>query len=117
MVKTETRERRKFERAERVLSIEFRLVSQAKSRRDHSWRVAMTSDISRGGVSFYTDARLKEGDRIEMKIVMSGMIEIYSGHAKVTRTEKRPSAVYSLVAVVLIPETTKKNRLTHGGVC
>ena len=116
MVKTATRERRKFERAERVLSIEFRLVSQAKSR-DHAWRVAMTSDISRGGVSFYTDARLKKGDTIEMKIVMSGMIEIYSGHAQVIRAEKRPSAVYSLIAVILVPETTKKNRLTHGGVC
>ena len=117
MNKIQVKDKRLHPRAERVLSLEFRLISDQESRRDHSWRLSMTTDVSRGGVAFYTDANLKNQDVIEMKIIMSGMIEIYSGFAKVVRVDKRESAAYALIAAQFILERHKKNRLSHGGVC
>ena len=111
MVKQLVQERRNWVRAKRVLSIEFRRVSKNKSYIDDAWHLSTTQDMSIGGVSFYTDCEYRKNDILEIRIVMSGILDIFKGFGKVVRVEKRKTGAYYLIAIALIHKDTKKVRI------
>lgn len=89
------KERRQSIRAKRVLSIEYRLAGKKNER----WNLSTTEDMSLGGLSFYSEEQYRSGAKLEIHVVMSGVLDIYKGNATVVRSEKRSNGVVFLVAV------------------
>ena len=106
MVKQSVAERRRWIRAKRILSIQFRLI---KPNLNNAWQLSTTQDMSVGGLSFYTDQEYHPNNILELKVVMSGVLDIFSGYAKVVRAERKRTGVYYLVAVKFV-ETKDKGR-------
>ena len=111
MVKaTSVQERRIWSRAKRVLSLQFRLVNRQNKEYKDQWHLSTTQDMSLGGLAFYTDIEYRQGDILEVHVVMSGVLDIFNGLAKVVRLEKRKSAAYFLVAVEYIDNKQKSRK-------
>ena len=109
MVKVDWTERRGFIRAKRVLSIEYHLVKSARRRIDPSWRLSTTQDMSLGGLTFFTDVEFRPGDILGVKVVMSGVLDIFKGPCRVVRVEKKRTGAYFLTAVQFM-NTRQKSR-------
>ena len=99
MVKQIIDERRHSVRAKRILSIEFRLAKSLRKHVNTEWHLSTTQDMSLDGLAFYTDIEYKEGDTLELHVVMSGILDIFNGYGKIVRIEKKRSGTYYLVAV------------------
>ena len=108
MVKIST-ERRQAIRAKRVLSIQYRLLKSRSVILDKSWHLSTTQDMSIGGLTFYTECEYRIGDIVELHVVMSGVLDIFSGSARVLRIEKKKNGAFQLVAVKFI-ESKDKSR-------
>ena len=94
-----TKERRDFSRAKRILSIEYRLY---KSKRQHGgpeWHLSTTEDISPEGLSFYSDHEYHQGDILDVRVVMSGLLEVFKGHGEVVRVEQKRLGACFFVAL------------------
>lgn len=92
-------ERRASVRAKRVLSIQYRLVKTERKNADTDWHLSTTEDMSLDGIGFYTDILYRPGDILEIKIVMSGILDIYNGPGKVTRVDRQRALNHYFVAV------------------
>ena len=79
---------------------------------NRDWCLSTTYDMSFGGVCFYTDQPLVVGDILDIDVVMSGVLQIFKGKAKVVRIEKKKCAVFFLTAVELL----KKKKMKEKGV-
>jgi len=99
MVQEKTEERRSAIRAKRVMSVEYRLVKSSTKKKDKKIYLSTTQDMSVGGVSFYTENEYRTGDVLEIRIVMSGVLDIYTGQGKVVRVEKKKTGSYYLVGI------------------
>ncbi|VAX38229.1 hypothetical protein MNBD_UNCLBAC01-2017 [hydrothermal vent metagenome] len=100
-------ERRKWLRAKRVLSIQFRVIKTKRKNVDTAWKLSMTENMSVGGLAFYTEyGEYAIGDVLEMKVVMSGVLDIFTGEAKIVRKEFKKNAAHILLGVRY---STKKN--------
>lgn len=109
MVKQKTGiERRQYLRAKRVLSVEFRLAKSSRKNADKSVHISTTEDMSIGGISFYSEVPYLENDILDIRVVMSGVLDIFHGPAKVVRSLERKSGTLFLVAVKFIRPATKK---------
>jgi hypothetical protein len=102
MVKQNPKERRQHLRAKRILSIQYRLVKGRGRQAERTWRLSTTQDMSVFGLAFLSEVSYVMGDVLEIKVVMSGILDIYSGLAKVVRIESKKTAAYDLVAVRLM---------------
>ncbi|MCA9403057.1 MAG: PilZ domain-containing protein [Candidatus Omnitrophica bacterium] len=103
-------ERRQYVRAKRVLSVEFKLKQTRRKAADKSTYLSTTEDMSIGGISFYSDQNYAAGDVLDIHVVMSGVLDIFHGPAKVVRCEPRkPGALY-LVAVKFIKPAKRQRR-------
>jgi alanine dehydrogenase len=102
MVKQAVYERRYFARAKRVLGVQFKLVQGRKNDARKNWELSVTEDMSSGGLSFYTDCELSVGDSLELRVMISGMMDIYTGYARVVRVERMAYGAYLLTAVQFI---------------
>jgi hypothetical protein len=113
MVKTHTTERRAAVRAKRVLSIQYRLVKSAKSVKEPNtrWYLSTTHDMSVLGLSFLSEVAYGVDDVLEIHVVMSGVLDIFKGYAKVVRVERKSTAAYYLIAVKLIENSNSRRRL------
>ena len=109
MARNELYERRNFVRAKRVLSIEHKLKKRNSKTIVSTWSLSTTQDMSLGGLTFYSETEYKKNDTIELKVLMSGVLEIFNGLAKVLRVEKTRSSSYHLIAVSFL-KNTKKSR-------
>jgi len=109
MVKQSGEERRFWVRAKRVLSIEYKLVKTRRKTAEHSWHLSTTQDMSYGGLSFYTEHELKKDEVLEMRVVMSGILDIFSGFGRIVRVEKKESADYYLIGVKFV-ERIRRSR-------
>ena len=110
-------ERRIWVRAKRVLSLQFRLVRRQNKEYKDQWHLSTTQDMSLGGLAFYTDIEYRHGDILELHVVMSGILDIFNGQARVVRLEKRKSAAYYLVAVEYMDykqKSRKAKTYVHG---
>ena len=107
-------EKRYWVRAKRVLSIQFRLVRTRRKDVDMSWQLSTTQDMSLGGVAFYTEKEYKTGEILEIHIIMSGLLDIFKGHGRLVRIEKKKSAAHYLVGVQFVEKKKGPvNRLTR----
>ncbi len=90
-------ERRQWVRVDRVLNIEYKLVEKRGQQRDACWHLSTTQDMSVGGLSFLSEYKYKQGDLLKIKVVMSGILDIYEGYATVVHVrEKNSSGLYLL---------------------
>ena len=112
MAKKTGQERRNWIRAKRVMSIQYRVFSSKRKNVNRDWCLSTTYDMSFGGVCFYTDQPLVVGDILDIDVVMSGVLQIFKGKAKVVRIEKKKCAVFFLTAVELL----KKKKMEEKGV-
>ena len=102
IVKPNYENRRRWVRAKRVLSMEVRLVKTKRPHPDRSWYLTTTQDMSLGGLSFYTDREYRIEETIELRVIMSGVLDIFKGLAEIVRIEKKETGVHSLVAIKFI---------------
>ena len=107
MVKPLVKERRGGARANRVLSIEYRLYGSKNRNADKTWHLSTTQDVSSGGLSFYSDYEYRLGDVLEIRIVMSGVLDIFKGVAHVIRVERKHMAASYFTAVQFVPRRSK----------
>lgn len=106
------RERRQYTRAKRILSIQFRAAKTARKGVKPKWHLSLTHDMSLGGLSFLTDEEYQAGDILELHVVMSGILDIFDGHAKVVRVTKKKTGSYFLVAVRFVDKkNTNKDKV------
>lgn len=103
-------ERRQYVRAKRVLSVEFKLQKTRRKSADKSSYLSTTEDMSIGGISFYSDQSYLAGDILDVHVVMSGVLDIFQGPAKVVRCEQRKAGALYLVAVKFVkpPKSTRR---------
>ncbi|MCA9409344.1 MAG: PilZ domain-containing protein [Candidatus Omnitrophica bacterium] len=99
MIKMDEKDRRNWVRAKRVLSIQYRVVKSVKKIIDPAWHLSMTEDMSAGGIAFYSESPYRKGDILEIHVVMSGVLDIFNGCARVVRVTKQKNRKVSLVAV------------------
>lgn len=116
MVKPLIRERRNWIRADRVLSLEYRLSKSRRKDADRSWHLSTTQEISLGGLSFYGDEEYRPGDVLEIRVVMSGILDVFRGFAEVVRVERKKMAASHFVAVKFI-SAQKQDRVRAGSLC
>jgi c-di-GMP-binding flagellar brake protein YcgR len=109
MVKQSGEERRFWVRAKRVLSIEYKLAKTRRKTVDNRWHLSTTEDMSYGGLSFYTEQELKKDEILEMRVVMSGILDIFDGFGRIVRVEKKASAGYYLIGVKFV-ERVRRSR-------
>lgn len=112
MVKQALSERRRYVRAKRILSIQFKLAKGQRRGVDRSLGLSTTQDLGTGGLSFYTDREYCAGDILDLHIIMSGILDIYKGQAQVVRISRKKSGACFLAAVKFIEkeQTQKRNR-------
>ena len=113
MVKTDVLERRVFIRAKRVLSIEYHLIKPSRLHIDKNWHLSTTQDMSLGGLTFFTDIEYRPGDILEVRVVMSGVLDIFKGLCRVIRVEKKKTGAYFLIAVQFINPRAKSRSAKH----
>jgi c-di-GMP-binding flagellar brake protein YcgR len=110
MMKTSGRERRIHLRAKRVLSIEFRLSSPKRKNADTTWHLSTTQDMSLGGIAFFSDVEFRVADILEVRVVMSGILDVFKGLVKIVRVEQRSAHSYYLVAVKFVNVKSRSAR-------
>ncbi|MBF0531917.1 MAG: PilZ domain-containing protein [Candidatus Omnitrophica bacterium] len=110
MVKTLITERRGFIRAKRVLSIEYRTRESHQPIPDKNWKLSVTHDMSASGLSFYSEGEYRVDDLLEIHVVMSGVLDIFTGFARVVRVEKKKNAAFAFIAVKFESASPKPTR-------
>lgn len=105
-------ERRQYVRAKRVLSVEFKLKQTRRKAVDKATYLSTTEDMSIGGISFYSDQQYVTGDVLDVHVVMSGVLDIFQGPARVVRCEARKPGSLYLVAVKFIKPAKRQRRKT-----
>ncbi len=104
------KERRCCSRATRILSIEYRLYKSRHQHNDPNWHLSTTEDVSAAGLSFYSDYEYRPGDILDVRVVMSGLLEVFKGQGTVARSEqKRLGACY----FVALRFASRSSRTTH----
>jgi len=100
-------ERRKAIRANRVVAISHRLIKRRLKNRIASWSLSTTKNMSISGLLFMSEVPYKVGDIVEVNVVVSGMIDIIKGLARVVRVAEAGDTSFE-VAVQLVGDKPKK---------
>ncbi len=107
MVKSMIKERRGCSRATRILSIEYRLYKSRRQHSDPNWHLSTTEDVSPEGLSFYSDHEYHLGDILDVRVVMSGLLEVFKGQCEVVRAEQKRLGACFLVALRFADQAAK----------
>lgn len=113
MVKPLVKERRTSIRTKRVLSIEYRLHKSKKGSIDKSWHLSTTQEIAAAGLSFYSDFEHSTDDILQIRVIMSGILDVFKGFGRVIRVERKRMGATCFVAVKL---TKGKPQMRDGAV-
>ena len=108
MVKQAIEERRAAIRAQRILSIQYRVVATKSRNTDKHWHLSTTHDMSATGLSFLSDIAYRIDDVLEMQVVMSGVLDVFKGFGQVVRIDKKDTGSFCFIAV----KFAKSPRLT-----
>ncbi|MCB9771751.1 MAG: PilZ domain-containing protein [Candidatus Omnitrophica bacterium] len=110
MVKQATDERRRAVRAQRILSIQYRVVQTKTRKADKHWHLSTTHDMSATGLSFLSDIVYRIDDVLEMHVVMSGVLDVFKGYGQVVRIDKKDTGSFCFIAVKFVksPRTTAR---------
>ena len=100
-------ERRNFPRAKRVLSIEYRLINPKRRGIDNTWHLSTTEDMSLGGIGFYSEYEFRAADVLEVRVVMSGVLDIFKGFVKVIRVDRKKTGSYFFVAAKFLQKAAR----------
>ena len=113
MIKKTGEERRRFQRAERILSIKHRLYKRkGKVYHDRSWNwhLSSTRNMSLGGLLFSSNIFYEKGDIIELEVVMSGILNVFNGFGKVLRSEPTKAGLIFNIAITFCSIKPQKLR-------
>ncbi len=113
MIKNSIEDRRRNIRAQRILSIRHRLHKRGNQTFNPPWYVSLTENMSVNGILFNSAAPYQIDDIIELEVVLSGVLDIFSGYGKVVRVDKKDSGVVYSVAVMLIDLKNKGRRFKN----
>jgi len=102
MVKQAFEDRRNAVRAQRILSIQYRVVKTKTRNADKHWHLSTTHDMSATGLSFLSDMEYRMDDILEMHVVMSGVLDVFKGHGQVMRIDKKDTGSFCFVAVKFV---------------
>ena len=118
MVKQAFEDRRNAIRAQRILSIQYRVVKTKTRNTDKRWHLSTTHDMSATGLSFLSDIEYRMDDVLELHVVMSGVLDVFKGYGEVRRIDKKDTGSFCFVAVKFVkspkqvPTGTKRNKTT-----
>lgn len=107
MVNQLVKERRRGDRANRILSIEYRPRAGKAKSADKVWRLSTTQNVGSGRLSFYSDHEYRIDDVLDIRLVMGGVLDVFKGIAKVIRVERKQMAASYLTAVRFVLRTPK----------
>ncbi len=102
MVKQVLEDRRQAIRAQRILSIQYRVVSTKSRNIDKHWHLSTTHDMSATGLSFLSDIVYRIDDVLELQVVMSGVLDVFKGYGQVVRIDKRDTGSFCFVAIKFV---------------
>ncbi len=102
MVKQAIDDRRNAVRAQRILSIQYRVVSTKTHNPDKHWHLSTTHDMSATGLSFLSDIIYRIDDVLELQVVMSGVLDVFKGYGQVVRIDKKDTGSFCFVAVKFV---------------
>lgn len=91
-------ERRGSLRASRVVAVKHRLFKRGRNKSESVWSLSSTKNMSVSGLLFMSPVPYEPGDVIELEVVMSGMIDIYSGLAQVVRIHESSATAFDVAA-------------------
>ena len=101
MVKNMIEERRRAIRADRILRIRHRLHERKGKSADSAWYISITENMSVTGILFNSAASYQVDDIVEVEVVLSGVLDIFRGYARVVRVEKKKSGGIYSIAITL----------------
>ncbi len=107
MNKKSQSERRQYTRAKRALKIEYRLYKHKGVVVDGAWQTSVTENMSIVGILFKSDIHCVIGDVIELRVVMSGILDVFRGFGRVVRVEKNKKNSGFLTAITFVDESSK----------
>jgi c-di-GMP-binding flagellar brake protein YcgR len=102
MVKQAFENRRTAVRAQRILSIQYRVVKTKTRNADKHWHLSTTHDMSATGLSFLSDIEYRIDDILEMHVVMSGVLDVFKGYGQVVRIDKKDTGSFCFVALKFV---------------
>lgn len=100
-------EKRKFVRARRELTIEYRLYKRKGKAVDGVWQVSVTKNMSVAGILFVSEVPYLIGDIIQARVVMAGALDVFRGFGRVVRVEEKKSKRSFDVAMAFVEEHSK----------
>ena len=111
MVKQAFDDRRNAVRAQRILSIQYRVIKTKTRNADKHWHLSTTHDMSATGLSFLSDIEYRIDDVLEMHVVMSGVLDVFKGYGEVVRIDKKDTGSFCFVAVKFVksPRSSKSS--------
>ncbi len=116
MVKQAFENRRTAVRAQRILSIQYRVVKTKTRNADKHWHLSTTHDMSATGLSFLSDVEYRIDDILEMHVVMSGVLDVFKGYGQVVRIDKKDTGSFCFVALKFVKSprvsTTSRSKST-----
>ena len=87
-------ERRDSVRAKRIITVRHRLVEHSGKKAESMWQLSTTENMSLSGLLFVSALPYHVGDIIELQVVMSGVLDIFNGYAKVMRASRNKGGYY-----------------------
>jgi hypothetical protein len=102
-----TAERRSMVRADRIVAVKHRLIERNSKLLPGAWSLSTTRNMSASGLLFLSDTSYKKGDTLEMSVVISGVIDIVKGNARVVRVVENGDTSFD-VAVQYISKPVRK---------
>ena len=100
------KERRRHIRARRDMTIEHRLYKRNGKIFETNWQISKTKNMSLSGILFSSEFPYLVGDTLEVRVVVSGVLDIFNGFAKVVRIEKKNSKFID-AAIAFIDERNR----------
>lgn len=116
MIRRLTTERRQFTRANRVMSVQHRLFKRNGKKINDQWHLSASQNMCINGVLFGSDVPYLVNDIVELRVVMSGVLDIFTGLGRVVRVDKKKLGAFYLIAVCLDSfrktRTARKKKIT-----
>ena len=107
MVRAKIPERRKFPRTKHVLCIYHRLYKRKGKLAQSHWNSSITENMSLGGVLFASNVHYQLNDLLQLKVFMSGALNVFEGYGKVVRIDHRRVISIYKTAICFAPPKNK----------
>ena len=90
------KERRDSIRIKRIIAIHHRRIKHNNRKVNSMWQLAVTENMSLSGLLFVSALVYQPGDIIELRVVMSGVLDIFNGFGKVIRAIPNKGGYYQV---------------------